>query len=143
MKPTTRLIAQNNEDLAKALEAMTQPEIDRFVRTILPLVDSRLLIHPLLGTCLRKFEADVLTDKSAAARLRVIAKELDQEYFQLQEDGVSEQEWSEKFHQSRLATALAMIADGASESNISEIVYEMGHAHDPPDQFFDRIADTL
>lgn len=143
MKPTNRLIAQSHARLGAALEAMTQPRIDQFVRKIVPLVDRRLLTHSVLSSYFEAFESGVLIDKSMAVRLRMAAQEFDQDYFRMQEDGMPKEAWSEKFHQSRLASALAMIAEGASQSDLSEIVYEMAHAHDPPDQFFDRITDAL
>jgi len=141
--PTIHIIAQSHPELARRLQSLNDTEAERLLRWVVPRVPEHLCKHPLVVAYRSHCLAGGPLKTGDSGALEAAADELDERYFELEANGAPEATWTPFFEQAKVAAAFSEMAKDPSASNLPEVTYEMAHAHDPPDTFFDLVEREL
>jgi hypothetical protein len=133
MVQTLRLLEEMHEGTGSALEAADILTVKQAIITVVSHIDPSIFVQPTIETYVRLVNSGDYVDSRMADELRNAADSIDEEYFRLQQvDKVPEKVWDFKFRQARMAAALAMMANGITQSNYADIVYELAHSGTDP-----------
>lgn len=140
----THILDQEAPGLAKRLRAVP-PALQHRIVTRVSLVTAQKLAN------LQKTTSDVLDELRSQGKLSseraksvmALSEAADDEYFDLQEQGAPEEEWSRRFSEARLLRGIAVGFGASPQEDIADAVYELIKALDDPAATLQSIESEL
>lgn len=137
------LIGQVRPKLANLMSNIREDQIAPYLIALLAKVERSLLSCRYSCECYDQILSSRAFDVVNSDESLSVSESLDNEYFALKEIGADKLLWTEKFHSARLVFAFHLMSLGVNRNRLADIVYEMAHAHESPEEFFEKAEMVL
>jgi polyhydroxyalkanoate synthesis regulator phasin len=129
----THILDQDAPGLAKRLRAIG-PELQQRIVTRASLVTAKKLVslHKTTSEVLDELQLKGKLSPERAKSVMNLSEKADDEYFDLKEQGVPEEEWNRLFSEARLLRGIAVGFGASPQEDIADAVYELIKALDNP-----------
>jgi hypothetical protein len=133
-------LALADRKLADLVSHLTPVQRDRLARDLLGEAPPDLMGRTEFSDYRRQLEAGDGVSTATAARLRDLADQLDEQYFELEGNGAPQFEWSARFRQARFVYALSLLAGEFASGTFEDFLYELAHARETPAAYLEHVA---